>query len=69
MLLNFMVGKFVGERQADPAWLAVRRNQINAGDFGFFTAVLAEGGDFERLAMSAKNGAATFVKPFRRDAD
>jgi hypothetical protein len=52
-LLELMIRKFVAHSHTDSIGIAIRTNQVNAGDLSFLTAILAMGRDVERFSVCA----------------
>src|SRR6476469_8771737 len=69
LLLEFVIGEFIGLDESSPPWHASIVDDIHTGDLSFFTAIKSEFRNLERFAMTAQDRAAAFVKPFRRDTD
>jgi hypothetical protein len=63
-----VVGPLVSDRIAESMGNAVRVHDITAHEFGFFTAVLCEGGDVEKIVVAPEDGAVAFVEPFGLDS-
>ena len=66
--LEDMIREFVPRREAHAARRPLSIDDIAAGDFRLFAAVLREAGNHERVAVRAEHRTAAFVKPLRRNA-
>ena len=68
-LFHDVVGEFVADGQAHAPGTPVRGDDVGAGDFGLFSAVVGKGRYAHRLPVRLQDGAAPFVEPFGLDAD
>ena len=66
--LEDMIREFVPRREAHAARRPISIDDIAAGDFRLFAAILREAGNHERVAVRAEHRTAAFVKPLRRNA-
>ena len=63
-----MIREFVPRREAHAARRPISIDDVAAGDFRLFAAVLREAGNHERVAVRAEHRTAAFVEPLRRNA-
>ena len=67
--LHDVIGKLVGQREAQPARRAVRGDEVDAGQFRLLAAVERKVGRSQRLFRRDDTAAVALVEPLRLHAD